>query len=297
MSPLPAPRAARDRLGFATLGCPGAPPAEVAALARRHGCPYVELRAAEGEFLHTGLPAARVARVRAELESAGLSVLALNTYVRLCAPSAGPGDDQRDALLAHVDLAAASGARAVRAFMNDPSGMNDPVERDGSAPTEGERRALDRLAHVAPHAAAAGVTIAVETHDSHSRADRTARFLTLLDREAPGHGCGVVWDTAHTWTHGETPAESLALLRPWLAYAQIKDVRAPADPVPVPLGTGGYPVDALAAALRADGYAGPLSLEWERMWHPELPTLDEALTHVRTWAAPLLTDPPEESPA
>ncbi|WP_052852265.1 sugar phosphate isomerase/epimerase family protein [Streptomyces avicenniae] len=291
MTPLPAPRAARDRLGFATLGCPGAPLAEVIALARRHGCPYVELRAAEGEILHTGLPAARVARVREELDASGVALLALNSYVRLCVPSAGPGDDQEDALLAHVELAAASGARAVRVFMND----EEP--HGGDTPTEGERRALERLARVAPRAAAAGVTVALETHDSHARADRAARFLAHLDRRAPGHGCGVVWDTAHTWAHGETPAESLALLRPWLAYAQIKDVRSAADPVPVPLGAGGYPVDALAAALRADGYAGPLSLEWELMWHPELPGLDEALTTARSWAAPLLTDLPEEPPA
>jgi hypothetical protein len=30
--------------------------------------------------------------------------------------------------------------------------------------------------------------------------------------------------------------------------------------------------------LRADDFAGPVSLEWERMWHPYLPSLDEALT-------------------
>jgi hypothetical protein len=30
--------------------------------------------------------------------------------------------------------------------------------------------------------------------------------------------------------------------------------------------------------MRADDFAGPVSLEWERMWHPYLPSLDEALT-------------------
>ena len=31
------------------------------------------------------------------------------------------------------------------------------------------------------------------------------------------------------------------------------------------------------AALRADGYAGLLSLEWERLWHQDLPDLESAL--------------------
>jgi hypothetical protein len=29
--------------------------------------------------------------------------------------------------------------------------------------------------------------------------------------------------------------------------------------------------------LRADNFAGPVSLEWERLWHPYLPPLDVAL--------------------
>jgi hypothetical protein len=34
----------------------------------------------------------------------------------------------------------------------------------------------------------------------------------------------------------------------------------------------------LKAELRAANFSGPVSLEWERMWHPYLPPLDEALT-------------------
>jgi sugar phosphate isomerase/epimerase len=43
-------------------------------------------------------------------------------------------------------------------------------------------------------------------------------------------------------------------------------------------GTGRFPIAPLLAALRADAFAGPVSLEWERLWHPYLPTLDAALT-------------------
>lgn len=42
-------------------------------------------------------------------------------------------------------------------------------------------------------------------------------------------------------------------------------------------GQGEFPMPALRRVLEAGGYAGVLSLEWERMWHPALPPLDEAL--------------------
>jgi len=31
------------------------------------------------------------------------------------------------------------------------------------------------------------------------------------------------------------------------------------------------------SVLRRDGYDGAVSLEWEKMWHPYLPDLSEAL--------------------
>ena len=59
------------------------------------------------------------------------------------------------------------------------------------------------------------------------------------------------------------------------------------DSIPVPSarhpftytlpGDGGFPIAPLLGALRADGFSGAVSLEWERMWHPYLPSLDEAL--------------------
>ena len=42
-------------------------------------------------------------------------------------------------------------------------------------------------------------------------------------------------------------------------------------------GDGEFPAAPLFAELRAGGFDGPVSLEWERMWHPYLPPLDEAL--------------------
>jgi sugar phosphate isomerase/epimerase len=45
----------------------------------------------------------------------------------------------------------------------------------------------------------------------------------------------------------------------------------------VPPGDGEFPVTPLLAALRTDEFAGPVCFEWEKLWHPYLPPLDEAL--------------------
>jgi sugar phosphate isomerase/epimerase len=42
-------------------------------------------------------------------------------------------------------------------------------------------------------------------------------------------------------------------------------------------GTGEMPLPEVMSVLRRDGYNGAISLEWEKMWHPYLPDLSEAL--------------------
>jgi sugar phosphate isomerase/epimerase len=42
-------------------------------------------------------------------------------------------------------------------------------------------------------------------------------------------------------------------------------------------GQGDYPLEALFTLLKKDRYANWFSLEWEWLWHPELPSLEEAL--------------------
>jgi sugar phosphate isomerase/epimerase len=246
-------------LAVSSLGMPGAGLDAFLAVAQRHGCSAVELRVAAGEPVHLGLDASGRAAVRQACAAAGLSILSLGSYVRICAP--GEDAPVLDLLDAHLRLAADVGAAGVRVF---PGG-------DGTADDE---RGRARLARAATVADALGVTVLVETHDSHPTGADVARLLT-----APGSApVGVIWDAVHPWVAGEEPEQTAAALGGRLAYVQIKDVatrRRGAGPV-VP-GEGVVPLDALAAVLRDIGYAQPISLEWEKPWHPQIPDLDTAL--------------------
>ncbi|MGA8113358.1 MAG: TIM barrel protein, partial [Actinocatenispora sp.] len=124
--------------------------------------------------------------------------------------------------------------------------------------------------------------VLLETHDSHRRAADAARVVAGAAERSGVSGpdgvpLGVVWDVLHTWLGGETPARSAELLRPWLGYVQLKDVASAADTTPVATGDGVLPLPAVLAELRRYGYAGWVSLEYERAWHPEIPPLERVL--------------------
>ncbi|MFD0823604.1 nitrate- and nitrite sensing domain-containing protein, partial [Micromonospora zhanjiangensis] len=79
----------------------------------------------------------------------------------------------------------------------------------------------------------AGVTVLLETHDSHPRGADVARILRAVDHPRVRAG----WDLLHPWRHGEPVTATAAILRPWLAHVQLKDVRSlslgarPAEPL------------------------------------------------------------------
>jgi sugar phosphate isomerase/epimerase len=256
-------------LAFSTLGCPGAPLDHVLELAKGNDISGLELRAADDEFTNTGLTAAQRRELRTRIEDAGLEILAVSSYVKLCAVEEQP-------LEAHLELAADLGARGVRVFPGDPDPGPDAAAGTADGPSTGEIRALDRVT-----SAPRDVHILLETHDSHSAGRKMAALCTLLDTNVPGHTTKVVWDSAHTWSHGETPAEAFELLKPWIEFVQIKDSDSAQSYRPVAIGTGDFPIQDLLETLKGTDY--PLSLEWELKWHPHLPPLEETLPAARAW--------------
>jgi sugar phosphate isomerase/epimerase len=115
----------------------------------------------------------------------------------------------------------------------------------------------------------------VETHDSLYTAEAIERFLEI----APG--TAILWDSHHTWKLGrEDPLVTWNQLSGQIVHIHVKDsVSRPSGRHPytyVPPGEGEFPASALLAALERD-FSGTLSFEWERYWHPELPSLESAL--------------------
>jgi sugar phosphate isomerase/epimerase len=247
-------------LAFSTLGCSGLPLADVADLAARTGWTGLELRVADDEPVHVGLTAEECRAARELLENAGISILAVASYVKVARAEVSDEDCVADAL-AHAVLAMDLGAPYVRVF----PGAEEPGP-------EADARAVRRLQSIARELPE-GVDILLETHDSHPRGEDIARVLSQVQSER----VAAIWDVLHPWRVGEPIATTRDIIAPYLKHVQVKDVKSPTERTPLPLGTGTVPLQELYRALRELDYRGWLSLEWESKWHPEAVPLAEAL--------------------
>lgn len=247
-------------LAFSTLGCSGLPLADVAALASGTGWTGLELRAADDEPVHVGLDSAERRAARDLLEDAGVTILAVASYVKVARAEISDEDCVADAL-AHARLARDLGASYVRVFPG--------AEESGP---DADSRAVVRLQSIARELPD-GVDILLETHDSHPRGEDIARVLSQVASER----VAAIWDVLHPWRVGEPIEVTRDLIAPYLKHVQVKDVKSPTERTPLPLGEGSIPLQELYRALRELDYRGWLSLEWESKWHPEAVPLAEAL--------------------
>ncbi|MBL9210445.1 MAG: sugar phosphate isomerase/epimerase [Opitutaceae bacterium] len=252
---------------FSSLGCPELSLEATLALAAKHRVPLVELRVLDGSVdlpayfsAHFGTPE----RLAAYVAGAGGRIVALDASLRLV----GGTETERADLAALAPWAEALDARWLRVF--DGGKAMTPEETAAAVATLRWWRELR---------AAQGwrVNLMVETHDSLLSAAAIGRF------RAAAPDAAILWDAHHTWRKGgEDPVVTWRAIHGAVVHVHVKDsIGVPSARHPftyVLPGDGEFPAAPLLAALQADGFAGPVSLEWEKQWHPYLPSLDTALT-------------------
>lgn len=254
---------------FSTLGCPQLTLEEVLTLASAHRMPAVELRALEGTV---DLPACLADRFGSPqafgdcVQSRGIAIAALGTSEKLM------GDRFDLEMLAEfARWAEAAGAPYLRIF---DGGENAPTADDFAV----ARERLDRWQMLRAQKGWT-VDLMVETHDGLCDPEPLRAAVQHLP------GIMILWDTHHTWRKGG--ADPLATWKDIAAnvvHLHVKDsVGTATDYGYVVPGRGDFPWPALAAQLEADEFAGRVSLEWEKMWHPSLPDISEALQGAADW--------------
>lgn len=251
---------------FSTLGCADLELDEVIALARRHGIDLIELRALDGTV---DLPAYFAQRfgspekLAAQVAASRIAVTALDTSLKL----SGSTDEewQRDAE-AFLPWAEALGGVNLRVF--DGGDSHDAAAiATMAARVDWWRDLRDQRGWRSD--------IMIETHDSLFTAEANLALLTA----APA--ARILWDSHHTWKRGgEDPVKTWRALAPHVVHVHVKDsVSVPSAKHPftyVAPGEGEFPAAPFMELLRAE-FSGPVSLEWEKLWHPYLTPLDEAL--------------------
>jgi fatty-acyl-CoA synthase len=261
------------KLAFTTLACPDWTLEQCVAAARDYRYDGIELRLIDGAVMG---PDADVARIRKACGA--LPIVCVDTSVSLAQPDATARAKHIADGVAMIDIAAALGAPSIRVFGAPPQGV------DRVAALAASRETLRALA---PHAVTRGVTVLLETHDAFCDSRSVLTVVRGVD------GVGVLWDLLHPYRMGEAAETSMAAYAERLRHVHIKDGRKPADggsnwPLTL-LGEGDVPIRAMIALLRSAGYAGWLSVEWEKKWHPHLASpeiaLPQHIARLREWGA------------
>jgi sugar phosphate isomerase/epimerase len=240
------------RIAFSSLACPGWSVEQIAGAAGRYGYDAVEWRLADGELLGPRTDDG----VWERIASCGVQAVCLDTSAAFVQADSGRRMKAIEMASAMGERARQIGAPAIRVFAGQ---VADGVDVD--ALVEPTRDALAAAAATMPD----DVALLIETHDEWSRGADVMRLVT--------GDVGVLWDVAHSVRAGESPRETLSHVGvPGLVH--VKDAKGPKL---VHLGEGDVPLDDTIAKLRDVGYAGALSLEWEKLWHPELDDADVVL--------------------
>lgn len=241
-----------NALAFSTLGCPAWDLDRILSAATEYGYDAVELR---GYLNQMDLPLAdpftpaNRAETRQRFADAGIAIC--------CVSSSGVVEKANlDHVKSHAELAGDLGCPNVRVF-----GGKLPADQSHA---DGIARFAETLRSFGDAAQAAGVAIVLETHDSFSKGSEVAELLA-----ATAHPLVFsLWDLHHPYRQGETPEETHNYLAPTMHHLHVKDGR---DGAYTLLGEGDVPIFRMLDLALSGGYTGPISLEWEKRWHPEIP--------------------------
>jgi sugar phosphate isomerase/epimerase len=291
------------RLAFSTLACPDWPLERVLVNCRRYGYDGVEIRQVGGEtdlLKVAEIAPARHAELRRTLGELGLAICGFASSVRFDYSDQTVREEQLRTGQEYVELAAALGARFVRVF-GDVLPAGPPSTREATL-----EQIADGLNRLGEFAATGGIEILLETHGDFAESAVVCNLMRRIESRA----VGILWDTHHPWKFfGEPLAQTWPLLKPWVRHTHWKDsVTRPApvshsasDPAVaaalatgasatahalmsghreadyVLFGGGEFPAEECARLLKESGYDGWLSLEWEKMWHPQIESPEVAL--------------------
>lgn len=259
--------------GASTLGCPEFSLPEICDLLSEFDLRDLEVRAVDGRMdlpqwaVDTGWPPLRATALLAKHQ---IRFRVADSSFKLV----GNDEKSRADMVAFCQWADSWGAPYVRAFGGGTWG--EPL-------TEADyHHAVQAITWWQQEKQRHGwrIELLLETHDGFSASGPCRNLLARL-REP----IGIIWDSHHTWRlAGESPRETWAQLGTSIRHVHVKDsIAKPSARHPytyVLPGNGDMPLKQVAELLSEHQFAGTISLEWERLWHPYLPPLREALARL-----------------
>jgi sugar phosphate isomerase/epimerase len=276
------------QLAYTTLACPDWSWQSAIQAASDYGYDGIEWRLVDGEVVTRAFPLETAQEINEAVARAGLQTCALDSSVKLTLPPGPDRDAQIEDCRGMLRVARAFGASMMRVFPG--------VYPESVSDEEAMGWVVDGLRSLISTAREEGVTIALETHDKFgwprraTRGTTTSSFLAQVLSQVREPEVGVQWDIANPYLEGETADATWENIKDHLAYVHLKDMRQNPDGTwqYVPTGEGEMPITSAVDWLRASGFDGWISFEWEKKWHPELAEPEEVLPQFVTYMRELL---------
>ncbi len=267
------------KLAFSTVACPDLTLDQVAAKAKEWGYDGLELRTlgAGGSGLSSDPALSEPAKVGRVLSDAGVEPVCLSTSLALHHKDDTAQYRTHYQLTELLDAAATMGCPAVRVFGNK-------IE-----PHENPRNVQQRIAHnvekLCDKAGELGVQVLFENAGSFAAAKQWWTILNQLDHPM----VGLCWNVANAAAIGEDSMVSVPMLNHRLRLAKVKDTVVGAGIGYVQLGEGNVGIEAFLNRLLGVGYRRYVTVEWDRLWMPNLEAADtflpEAHERLKGWLA------------
>jgi sugar phosphate isomerase/epimerase len=255
-------RRKRPRLSFSTLGCPKWSLAQIIKTAVSEKYEGVEIRGLEGELFLPKRPefSSSIADTKAMFTDNNIKICNLGSSANLHFMDQAKRQKNLDEAKRFLDLAQQLSCPYVRVFPND---LPKNQDREQTITLISEN-----LLELGRYAKDTKVTVLLESHGQVIWKDVLLRIMQQTEHP----NIGMIWDIFNMWSiTKESPTEVYNTLKKYIRHTHIKDgSMVDGKPVFTFIGKGQAPLREAFEVLKSGGYSGYYSLEWEKMWHPEI---------------------------
>jgi len=252
------------KLAFTTLGCPNWDMETIISQAVECGYDGVDFRGFLGQMEIYKLPefSSEIETTKKRFNEAALEIPCFSSSVRLFTTSEEELNKFLGELKEYGKLCNEFNTPYIRVF----GGSIGNISRE-----EAFNIVESNLRDMLKIAEEYDITLLLETHDDWTRCEYVHEIL----KRAESKHIQVLWDIHHPYrTVGESPQLTWDTLGENIKYTHWKDSYIKKDTVRgyqlCLLGKGDIPLGKIYHILRENGYTGYFTLEWEKLWCPEI---------------------------
>jgi sugar phosphate isomerase/epimerase len=258
-------------LAFSTLGCPDWDFKKITDFAVQNNYDGIELRGLLHEMDLTKCPEfntpQNIAATLSLMKDKNLAFADLGSSASLHFADLRERTKNLNEAKRFIDLAQKINCPFIRVFPNQI-----PKDQDKNETMDLITKGLRELGD---YAKGSNVTVLMETHGDLVWSNDLQKIMVSAFNEHTG----LVWDVTNMWSITKEPPEDVyKKLKKYIRHTHIKDLKmVDGKEHYVLLGQGEVPIFSAIDALYKSDYKGYYSLEWEKLWHPEIAEPEIAL--------------------